>query len=145
MSSNPAIRGPARSTPDPGKGQTVSALMGSLQIIMFFDRGTFWVPICQNPSSSINICQHLSILHTFFLNLSKVITFAATPLVLTQSVCNRGPQARDTTEQESLLSPKVPTESEVPSKTECYMRVYHDDDSYYIVACVCTHARARLK
>ena len=31
-----------------------SALMGSLQISCFVDRGFFWVPICQNLSISVN-------------------------------------------------------------------------------------------
>ena len=52
-----------------------SALMGSLQFLCFLT-GTFWVRICQN----------LSKLHTFFPNLSKSITSAATPLVSTPFV-----------------------------------------------------------
>ena len=48
--------------PKLGKGQMGSALMGSLQIFVIFNGGTFWVPICQ----------HLSILRMFFPNLSKL-------------------------------------------------------------------------
>ena len=39
-----------------GKGHMGSALMGSLQISCFLT-GAFWVPICQNPSTSVNIYQ----------------------------------------------------------------------------------------
>ena len=39
---------------------------------------------------SVNICQHLSSLRTFFLNLSKTITFAGTRLVLTPFVRDQG-------------------------------------------------------
>ena len=46
---------------------------------MFLDGGTFWAPIYQ----------HASILRTFFPNLSKLVAFAATPLVLTPFVRNQ--------------------------------------------------------
>ena len=36
-----------------GKGQMGSALMGSLRLFMFFDRGTLWV------YQSVKICQHI--------------------------------------------------------------------------------------
>ena len=49
--------------------------------VMFFDRGTFWVP-------AVPICQNLSMMRTFFPNPSKLVTFAATPLVLTPFVRN---------------------------------------------------------
>ena len=64
-----------------GKGQTGSALMGSLRLIFFFDRGTFWVlPLtCFYPPKS-DRAYHLS----------KFITFAAAPLVLTPFVRNQG-------------------------------------------------------
>ena len=58
-----------------------SALMGPLQMLcVFVDRGTFWVPICQNLS------QNMSLVLTFFPTLSKTFTFAATPLVRNQKV-----------------------------------------------------------
>ena len=63
-----------------------SALMGSLQISMWFDRGTFWVlPLtyfCLPKGART---------YLFFHNLSKLMTFAAAPLVLTPFVRNRRP------------------------------------------------------
>ena len=49
---------------------------------MFFDRGTFCAPICQHLSKSVD-------LRTLFRNLSKLVTFAATPLVSTPLVRNQ--------------------------------------------------------
>ena len=72
-----------------GKGQMGSALMGSLHFfLMFFDRGTVWVPICQNLSTPVNICQF----GVPFSQSVKFITFAATPLMLTPFVRNQGLQ-----------------------------------------------------
>ena len=68
---------------DIGKGQMGSALMGSLRIVCVFDRGTCWVPICQN------LTNNLTVLRTIILNLSKFITVAATLLVLTPVVRNQ--------------------------------------------------------
>ena len=71
-----------------GKGQIGSALMGSLQICCFFDRGTFWVL----PLTYFYLPQ--SSRAYLFSNLSKFITFAAAPLVLTPFVRNqRSPTA----------------------------------------------------
>ena len=62
------------------EGTTGSALHdGVTPNFMPFDRGDFWVPICQN----------LSILRIFFSNRSKFLTSAATPLVLIPFVRNR--------------------------------------------------------
>ena len=41
-------------------------------------------------STSVNICQHVDCAY-LFPNLSKIITFAASPLVLTPFVRNQGP------------------------------------------------------
>ena len=59
---------------------------------------------------SVKICQHLSILRTFFPNLSKLIAFAATPLVLTPFVRNQIiPHCHDsTTSQEYYVSCALP-------------------------------------
>ena len=66
-----------------GEGQTGSALMGSLQTSCFFDRGTFGVlPLTY-------LCFPKSAQGTFFPNMSKLITFAAAPLVLTPFVRNQ--------------------------------------------------------
>ena len=59
-----------------------SALRGSLRISCFLTEGLFGY-------QSVKICQTLSILRTCFPNMSKVITFAAAPLVLTPFVRNR--------------------------------------------------------
>ena len=66
-----------------GKGQTGSALMGSLQHFMFFDRGTFWVLLLTYfylPKSARAY---------IFPQPVKIITFAAAPLVLTPFVPNQ--------------------------------------------------------
>ena len=66
------------------KGQMGSALMGSLRIpCCFLTEGLF-------RYHSVNICQYLPILRSFFSNLSKFITSVATPLVLTPFVRNQG-------------------------------------------------------
>ena len=58
------------------RDQMGSALTGSLQISCFLTEGLLWVPICQNLSRS----------RTSSPNLSRVVTFAATPLALTPFV-----------------------------------------------------------
>ena len=62
------------------KGTNGVSTNGVTANFMFFDRGTFL------GYQSVNICQSLSFLHTIFPNLSKIITSAATPLVLTPFV-----------------------------------------------------------
>ena len=67
-----------------GKGKMGSALMGSLQISCALTEGPFGycrLPTCFFPKVPGR---------TFFPNLSKTITFAAAPLVLTPFVRNRG-------------------------------------------------------
>ena len=66
------------------KGQMGSALMGSLQMLCFLTEGLFgysrWSTFISPEVAG----------HTFFANLSKFITFAAAPLVLTPCVRNQG-------------------------------------------------------
>ena len=69
------------------KGRMGSALMGSLQMFTFFDRGTFWAPICQTLSTSVQIYQIC--IHVFRI-LSKNVAFAATLLVSTPFVRSQG-------------------------------------------------------
>ena len=57
------------------KGTNGLSTNGVTANFMFFDRGTFWVPIFQNISKSVNVAY-------FFSNLSKLFTFAAAPLLL---------------------------------------------------------------
>ena len=65
------------------KGTNGVSTNGVTANFMFFDRGTFWVPVCQNRS----------IVHNFFPNLSKFVTFAATPLVSTPLFRDQGVRA----------------------------------------------------
>ena len=69
------------------KGANGVSTDGVTVICVFFDGGTFWLPMLtylvfpKVPG------------RTFFPNLSKFITFAAAPLVLTPFVRNQGDQA----------------------------------------------------
>ena len=74
-----------------GKGQMGLALMGSLQISCFFClfwQSTFGYSLCPTfISPEVTGC-------TFFPNLSKFITFAAAPLLLTPFVRNQNAPGR---------------------------------------------------
>ena len=61
---------------------SLSALMGSLRLFCLFTEGLVGY-------QSVKIYQHLSSLHTFYRNLTKLITSAATQLVLTPYVRSR--------------------------------------------------------
>ena len=65
-----------------GKGQMGSALMGSLQMLCFLTEGLLGTP------STFTFQEVPG--RTFFPNLSKFVTFAAAPLVLTPFVRNQG-------------------------------------------------------
>ena len=66
-----------------GKGQMGSALMGSLQILCFWQRDFLGTPV------NLLVFSPKVTGRTFFPNLPKSITFAAAPLVLTSFLCNK--------------------------------------------------------
>ena len=99
-----------------GKGQTGSALMGSLQHFMFFDRGTFWVLLLTYfylPKSARAY---------FFSQSVEFITFAAAPLVLTPFVRNQLFKA--ITHLESHLDTGVCKVSARSESTRCNSEAY---------------------
>ena len=61
-------------------GKTTNGV-GTNGVTASFLTGICWVPICQNLTKLVNLC-------TLFPNLSKSVTFAATPLVSTPFVRN---------------------------------------------------------
>ena len=76
-----------RAAPRTRKGTDGVSANGDTANVIYCDRGDFGVPICQN----------LSISRTFFGNLSKFITFTATPLVSTSVQWKQGVVIYDVT------------------------------------------------
>ena len=74
-----------------------SALMGSLQMLCCLTEGLFGYS--REPTFLFPKVQG----HTFFPNLSKIITFAAAPLVLTPFVSNQVTTARGQGDDERCL------------------------------------------
>ena len=87
-------------TPDLGRGRMGSALMGSLLIVYVWPEVLFGY-------QSAQICQHTSIVRTFFPNLSRLITFAAALWVLTPQP--RSTHAMAIVDKSSCLFPSTPT------------------------------------